>query len=267
MWSPQVLHRPAAHQNLIMPVPCYPRLRWYSTLVLLGLLPLVVTLLTVRFCFCPGAPSCPCSYFACVRLFAQGRCGQCLPGSGMVFVLFIGTVQGPSSHSLCPPVLGPALHDAYIKHACMAAKCINSAFSNRGDPRPLPVCEPSKAHGGALRSHNQAGMPHLPVLPQTTALQRYQLPHPQDSYPPWPMRLCACRCVAAGGHDLGQRCYLLSCMRAVARSRYLPRVRTDGCDADSGNRKFVHATLHVMRSAGQRAVGARHDNPDSFHKP
>ena len=50
--------------------------------------PLVVAPPADRFCFCPGATPCACTCFACVRPCAQGRYGQCSPGSSMMSDLF-----------------------------------------------------------------------------------------------------------------------------------------------------------------------------------
>ena len=73
--------------------------------------------------FCPGALACGCSCFAYVRPCAQGRCGRCPPGSGVMsgsdlfFFLFFFWQSMP--HSLLSRTLGgmptsqPMLLQAY----------------------------------------------------------------------------------------------------------------------------------------------------------
>ena len=71
-------------------LPCSAPLTSSSTLYSCPFVrPPVVAPPAVWFCIWPGAGPCACSWFAHVRPCAQGRCGRCPPGSGVMSDLFL----------------------------------------------------------------------------------------------------------------------------------------------------------------------------------
>ena len=73
--------------------------------------PFVVALPTVWSFVCAGAASCAYSCSAHVRPCAQGRCGRCPPGSGVmsifIFLLFFTAVHQSNTPPPSPPPPGP----------------------------------------------------------------------------------------------------------------------------------------------------------------
>ena len=72
--------------------------------------------------FCPGALACGRSCFAHVRPCAQGRCGRCPPGSGVMSDLFFFFLSKAIPVSICFKLIYSMVYirsPAYISYSCI----------------------------------------------------------------------------------------------------------------------------------------------------